>query len=211
MRQRGADLALLPQLLVTACAQVLPVTGGGITITDELRIPLAASNDDVSIAERVQTTLGEGPCLTAAWRGSSFHADHATVERRWPLYSRQVTTRTPCRSVVALPLEPSHERPVGALTFYSTDPAGVPVSLTEVMTAVAVPMASVLFDQAGPAGATDIASGWLATPLASDRMKVWMAIAMMSEHADVPSHDAIDLLRLMRSATTPPSTRSPPE
>lgn len=190
----AADLALLPQLLVKACAQELPVAGVSITITDELRIPLAASNDDASTAERIQTTLGEGPCLTAAGRGVPFHADRATAERHWPLYSREMTARTPFRSVVSLPLGPSHGRPVGALTLYSTDPAGVPVSLTEVMTAVAVPMASVLFDQAGPAG-PDIAPAWLATPLASARMKVWVAIAMIIEHADVPSHDAIDLLR----------------
>jgi hypothetical protein len=65
-REHSADAELVPMVLCQACVQVLPVAGAGLSITDQLRIPLGASDEVVARAERLQTTLGEGPCLTAS-------------------------------------------------------------------------------------------------------------------------------------------------
>jgi hypothetical protein len=64
-RTGGATADLLPLVFVRAAVSVLPVAGAGLSMTDHLRIPLAASDYDVVAAERLQTTIGEGPCLAA--------------------------------------------------------------------------------------------------------------------------------------------------
>lgn len=56
--QAGASLYLLPVVFVRATVDVLPVDGAGLSLTDSLRIPIAASDDDVVAAERLQTTPG---------------------------------------------------------------------------------------------------------------------------------------------------------
>ena len=53
-----ADVELLPMVFVRAAVTVLPVAGAGLSMTNHLRVPLAASDEDVAAAERLQTTLG---------------------------------------------------------------------------------------------------------------------------------------------------------
>ncbi|RYZ32240.1 MAG: hypothetical protein EOP01_01600, partial [Propionibacteriaceae bacterium] len=64
LSERGVS-ELSPSVLATAAVAVLPVEGASISmIQPKLRVPLAWSSPDAEIAERHQTTLGDGPCLT---------------------------------------------------------------------------------------------------------------------------------------------------
>ena len=78
-----AAIELLPVLLARACARVLGVAGAGISVfADDYRVPLGASDNDASSAERLQFTLGEGPCLDAYHHAQPFRGDYATIERK---------------------------------------------------------------------------------------------------------------------------------
>jgi hypothetical protein len=69
VRGQPAELAgpeLLPVRLARAAVRVLPgVAGAGISVLADpgMRVPLGASDEDAATAERLQFTVGEGPCL----------------------------------------------------------------------------------------------------------------------------------------------------
>src|SRR3954447_10060986 len=54
---------LLPSRLMRSCVQVLPVAGAGVSVFT--RGAGGASDDSAVLAERLQFTVGEGPCLAA--------------------------------------------------------------------------------------------------------------------------------------------------
>ena len=78
--------------------------GVGISLTGEVRIPLAATSTDAVTAEALQTTLGEGPCLTAAAHGTALVADATSMAATWPMFGAALTSGTPFRSVASVPL-----------------------------------------------------------------------------------------------------------
>src|SRR4051794_10539556 len=62
-----ADPDLLPVRLARAAADVLGADGAGISFyEDDFRVPLGASDEMTTLAERLQFTQGQGPCLDAA-------------------------------------------------------------------------------------------------------------------------------------------------
>ena len=58
--------------LVQRIVDVLPVTAAGVTLIHDGEAPryIAASNDEAMRYERLQTEIGEGPCLTAFVSGA---------------------------------------------------------------------------------------------------------------------------------------------
>ena len=106
------DLAgpeLLPVRLARACARILPVDGAGLSILDaaQQRTPLGASSPDAEVAERLQFTVGAGPCMTAADTRQPVFAVEEELRRRWPVFTELLQQETPYRAVVALPLQPA--------------------------------------------------------------------------------------------------------
>ena len=79
---------LLPLRLARACAQVLPVAGAGLSVyfSADRRLPLGGSDQAAGIAERLQFTVGEGPCLTAHSTGNAVLADEDELRTRWPMF-----------------------------------------------------------------------------------------------------------------------------
>ena len=69
---------LLPTRLAKACTRVLPIDGAGISMftAPTMRIPIGASDDTATIAERLQFTVAQGPCIDAHHTG-----DEATIGR----------------------------------------------------------------------------------------------------------------------------------
>src|SRR3954471_8525889 len=69
-QQGGEDAGpeLLPTRLTRACLAVLPAAdGAGLSLLDnDFRVPIGATDDVAALAERLQFTIGEGPCLDAA-------------------------------------------------------------------------------------------------------------------------------------------------
>jgi len=194
---RLAGPELLPLVLAEACATVLAVDGAGLSLTGQLRIPLAASNDHAISAERLQTTLGDGPCLTAAANSTPVLADDGTLADRWPMFHQELTEQTPFRSVASLPLQQPGRVPFGALDLYSAQPDANHLHQLATDTAnIADQIALTLL----AAPTTDDEDGgqaytWLATTPATVRRNVWIAIGMLLVHRRITNHDALSILR----------------
>jgi GAF domain-containing protein len=110
---------LLPVVLCRATVAVLPVEGAGLSLTGDLRVPLGSSDDLAARGERLQVTLGEGPCLTAAALGQPLVADMKRMTTAWPLFAEEFLGQTPYRSVASVPLTDDGST-FGALDLYST-------------------------------------------------------------------------------------------
>lgn len=188
---------LLPMVLAQACVAVLPVEGAGLSMTDELRIPLGASDELAATAERLQITLGEGPCLAATASSSAMVFDLETIARRWPLFHSEVLASTPFRSAASVPLRSPDLPRFGALDLYSTRPDGIGRDiLDEVDGGIADAIAAVLF--AAPTAVYQhgiTLPRWLNVHSVTYRMNVWVAVGMLMEHADVSNPDALAVLR----------------
>ena len=193
----GEGAELLPTVLARACVEVLPVAGAGLSVTDRLRIPLGASDEVATRAERLQTTLGEGPCLAATASGAPQVYDLAAMAGTWPMFHHEFVAQTPYRSVASFPLRsPQHER-FGALDLYSTDPDGHTLrSLLDLGPAVIGPISAILFATPTPHSEHGIGlPPWMNTDSVIRRHNVWVAVGMMTEHGNLTSTNALDLLR----------------
>jgi hypothetical protein len=196
-RVRTGDPELVPMALSQACVEVLPVAGAGISLTDELRVPLGASDAMAARAERLQTTLGEGPCLSAADAAEPLVADEESIAARWPLFHRELVSQTPYRSVVSVPLLARDGfTGLGALDLYLAEPVAAPdLFLSQVGSAIAAPISSVLFDYDGIHANPNALPPWLNSASVTERMHVWIAVGILMEHAGVGNDDALAALR----------------
>ena len=178
-----------------------PVAGAGISISGRLRVPLGSSDDAVARAERLQTTLGEGPCLAAIASADPLMADLESIAVCWPMFHHQLVAQTPFRSVVALPLFSPRERlRCGALDLYLTTPDSEHdfsnAFIAEVMSAVADPIAGALFDERPvDQPAAEGLIPWLGNRQARDRMHVWAALGILIEHSGLSDTAALAALR----------------
>lgn len=197
-REVGAD-GLTPAALSRAVVQVLPVEGAGMSIlTGALRMPLGWSSAAVKGAEELQTTLGEGPCLTAVQMQTSVVFDADDLAERWSLYSKELIGKTPFRAVAAIPLRVPGQGVFAALDLFTHDPklAGR-VDLADIDQHVAAPAAALLticideiVDPEHPQGRPE----WYQTA-AGRRHDVWVAIGMVMAHRPGLTRDALSLMR----------------
>jgi hypothetical protein len=191
------DTELLPVHLARAAASTLGVDGVGLSIHGHghKRTPLGASGDDAAAAERLQFTVGSGPCLDAARSGWPVFAVEALLQQRWPVFHELLVTHTPFRTVIALPLR-GELRGIGALDLYLPDPVGV-VAL-DAFDALAT--ASLVSDQLAHAAAwstwtEEEGPAWMDSPSAQRRSQVWLATGMVSEALELPTPEALAVLR----------------
>ena len=197
----GPELAgpeLLPVRLARACAETLQVDGAGISLVDgaQQHVPLGASSECAADAERLQFTVGEGPCMTAQRTRHPVLASEDDLRRRWPVFTDLLVGRTPYRAVVALPLQPALAG-AAAIDLYFERSAAVPA--LDVFSAVAVGelVTSALSDAAVwstwvPAEGPE----WLHGPTPQRRAAVWEAMGKVSVDLELDSVAALDLLRL---------------
>src|SRR3954449_10762757 len=76
---------LLPVRLAEAVTDVLAVDGAGLSLFDrDFRVPLGASSEAASQAERLQFTQGQGPCLSAGRQRRTLASDGADLSGAWP-------------------------------------------------------------------------------------------------------------------------------
>lgn len=193
----GGRTEVLPALLAQACVQVLPVAGAGVSFTDELRIPLGASDATAVRAERLQTTLGEGPCLLATATSTPLRATGQLMATRWPLFHRELLHQTPYRSIASIPLKSREQERFGALDLYLTDEEGFSeFALEQVVAEIADPIAALLFD--APTRTflhNQSLPEWLASDGVMDRMTVWIAIGMLMEESALTNGESLATLR----------------
>jgi hypothetical protein len=194
------DLAgpeLLPVRLARACARMLSVDGAGLSLVDaaQQRIPLGASSDDAEVAERLQFTVGAGPCMTAQETRQPVFAVEADLRRRWPVFTELLTGSTAFRAVVALPLQPALAG-AGAIDLYFRRSEDVlDLDVFEAL-AVGELVTSALSDAAVWSSWTP-AEGpeWLQGPVPRRRAAVWEAMGRLSVDLAVGAAAALALLR----------------
>ena len=194
------DLAgpeLLPLRLARACARTLDVEDAGLSLVDtsQQRVPLGGSSDVAEAAERLQFTVGAGPCITAQETRQPVFALEEDLHRRWPVFAELLVGSTPFRAVVALPLQPAMAG-AGAIDLYFRTSAEV-LDL-DVFEAVAVGelVTSALSDAAvwsewSPADGPE----WLQGPTPRRRAAVWEALGKLSVDFEVSATAALTMLR----------------
>ena len=74
--------------LVERIVDVLPVSGAGVTLISAGMAPhyVAASDSSALRFERLQSEVGEGPCVTAYSSGESVSVPDLAVETRFPAF-----------------------------------------------------------------------------------------------------------------------------
>ena len=81
----------------------------------------AYTDDDARAADVLQSTLGEGPCLDAAWEERVVHSADLAADPRWPAWGTQVAAEHGVRSILCLQLF-THADRLGALNLYARTP-----------------------------------------------------------------------------------------
>ncbi|MFW3172770.1 hypothetical protein [Geodermatophilus sp. CPCC 206100] len=197
-RSAPAELAapeFLPARLARACAAALGVEGAGLSLhVGALKTPIGASDEVTAYAERQQFTLGDGPCLRASDDGSTIAFDEEDIERNWPEFWQSLTTETPYRAVLSVPLPPPLG-PLVVLDLYVRDPAALTRLPREEVTAVVTRTgAELALTVTGPEFPDD-GSGWLDTPDARRRTQVWQAMGLVGVEFDLDGPDAIAVMQ----------------
>ncbi|MCZ2804987.1 GAF domain-containing protein [Modestobacter sp. VKM Ac-2983] len=191
------DGHLLPDRLARAVVRVLTVDGAGLSVLTGTRgrCPLGASSPEAGRAERLQFTVGTGPCLLAHASGEPVLAGEEELRRRWPAFADALVATTPYRGVVSLPV-PGALTGAGALDLFLTDPDDVRRLDVAVALAVGQLVSDALSDALVRSPRSDgQGPGWLRSPAAVRRAVVWRAVGSLSLSLDAAADAALDVLR----------------
>ncbi|WP_165372672.1 putative bifunctional diguanylate cyclase/phosphodiesterase [Pengzhenrongella frigida] len=111
--------------LVERIVDVLPVSGAGVTLIATGLGPryVAASSGDALAFERLQTELGEGPCLTAFERGTAIAVPDLAADDRYPRFGPAARAAN-LAAVFTFPLRHDDGR-LGALDLYRDVPGSL--------------------------------------------------------------------------------------
>lgn len=188
---------LLPERLARAAAAMLPVDDAGLSLLEQgdKRVPLGASSPAAAVAERLQFTAGDGPCMTAQRTGEPVFATEDDLRRRWPGFAQLLFEHTPFRAIVGLPLQHALAG-IGAMDVYFLRSEGI--AEMEVFDAFAVGglitsalSEAAVFSDWTPADGPD----WLRAPAAQRRGKVWEAIGKLSLELELDTPTTLELMR----------------
>jgi diguanylate cyclase (GGDEF)-like protein len=108
--------------LVQRIVEVLPITAAGVTLITPGRNPryVAASNAAALRFEKLQTELGEGPCVAAYQTGEAISVPDLRAEERFPAFSQRAS-EAGLAAVFTFPLNHGDRR-LGALDLYRATP-----------------------------------------------------------------------------------------
>jgi diguanylate cyclase (GGDEF)-like protein len=111
--------------LVQRIVDVLPITAAGVTLISEGNAPryVAASDEAALTFERLQTEIGEGPCLAAYDSGEAVTLPDLRVDDRFPLFTAAARAAG-LVAVFTFPLRHGHGR-IGALDLYRETPGNL--------------------------------------------------------------------------------------
>ena len=188
---------LLPVRLARACARTLAVDDAGLSLVDasQQRVPLGASSDVAEVAERLQFTVGYGPCMAAQETREPVFAVEEDLRRRWPVFTELLVAETPFRAVVALPLQPALAGAGAIDLYFRTSSEVLDLEVFEAM-AVGELVTSALSDAAvwsewTPAEGPE----WMHGPAPQRRAAVWEAMGKLSVELELSAPDALTLIR----------------
>jgi len=186
-RVRGTDS--LPMGLCHACADMLEVRGGAITLayTTPERVTLCATDHTATRLEDLQDVLGQGPGLDAYLTGRPVTAYlGGKTAQRWPMFSNAALQEVGAVVMYALPIRP-HTSVLGVLTLYHLEPAPPPRDLGVAQFLADAVGTALLHD---PASQIELSEGpWAA------RMEIHQATGMVIGQLRINAGDALALLR----------------
>jgi diguanylate cyclase (GGDEF)-like protein len=119
--------------LVKRIVDIMPVTGAGVTLIAPDLIPhyVTASSDSALVFEKLQSDLGEGPCLAAYDSGDAIGVPDLRLDSRFPRFSPQALAAG-LGAVFTFPMHHGDSR-LGALDLYRETPG--PLSPASMITA----------------------------------------------------------------------------
>ena len=150
---------------------------------------VAATSEEVRLADDLQYGVGEGPVLEASLGVELIHSADLAAETRWPRWAPAVVARTPFRSALCVRLYTT-ERSFGALTLYATE--------ADAFDATARAEAHGLAAHAALAIASAEHAEHLHRALDS-RTTIAMALGILMERFDLTHDDAFAVLRRVSS------------
>jgi signal transduction histidine kinase len=108
--------------LVVRIVDILPIEGAGVSLISPTIHPqfIAASDQAAMKYERLQSTLGEGPCLAAYETDTPIAIPDLAAEDRFPRFAEQALAEG-LEAVFTFPLR-NEGRSLGALDLYRTTP-----------------------------------------------------------------------------------------
>jgi diguanylate cyclase (GGDEF)-like protein len=117
--------------LVERIVEILPITSAGVTLIGPTSDPhyVAASDESALRFEKLQTELGEGPCLVAYRSGSPVLVPDLHLDERFPRFAAAAEVAG-LHAVFAFPLF-HHSGRFGALDLYRSSPGPLPEQAVE--------------------------------------------------------------------------------
>jgi diguanylate cyclase (GGDEF)-like protein len=108
--------------LVQRIVEIMPITAAGVTLISPSLDPryIAASNQSALRFERLQTELGEGPCVASYRSGDAVSVPDLRDEQRFPGFTRSALAAG-LLAVFTFPLRHGHAQ-LGALDLYRDTP-----------------------------------------------------------------------------------------
>jgi len=192
----------IPSLLTQAAARVLGVDGAGLCVqtSPDRRLPLGASDEASATAERLQFTVGEGPCFEALASRRPITFTAASMLQRWPVLAVLHQELTPFKAGLAIPLR-AGQVCFGVLDLYLTQSRGLDGHDVIAAQLIAQSIADVLLETLPLNGDQDVARrsdspvGWRDTPAVRRRRNVWVATGMANLLLGLRHDDALATLR----------------
>ena len=202
---------LVPTAVAAAIVELTDADAVGLSVFDTAGnpVPIGASSADSTLAERLQFTVGQGPCYHAHRTGAAVLATEAGLADNWPTYHDLLVTQTAFRSVAAMPLRgPMSQMATIDLLFH--DPQAAPQAplpqiavLCRYITAALIEADLIGDDEPStpPPGVNDGGPIWLTSPTGMARGQVTVAAGMLVDHLGVAAAEAVKILKA-RAYTT---------
>lgn len=116
----ASDQSLFSEALCDLALQVVGGEHASITSVREGRFTTVAATSSVpELADKLQYSTGQGPCLDAIREHGTFYVQDLATDQRWPAFGRAVSTELGMRSLLAHVL-PVDDTVLGALNVYSS-------------------------------------------------------------------------------------------
>ena len=200
----ASEIAKSPSArLCAVCADVLSVSGAGITVMGGGQAgPVCVSNQRVAALEDLQFTMGEGPCRDAFRTGIPVHAPSfdGSIISRWPAFVG-VAHQSGISSVFAYPLTTKGAR-VGVLTLYQDGEGDLTAAQQDDSLAMAGILTETVLSLQDAAPAGELAAGLEAA--VEYRAQVHQASGMVAVQLSVPVAEALLRIRARAFATGRP-------
>jgi transcriptional regulator with GAF, ATPase, and Fis domain len=115
--QDEPDVADTLDTLIDYARDCLSCDHAGIHLVRNREVETAAATDEViRQADKLQTQLGEGPCLQAMWDDETFVVADTAIDTRWPTFGPKAA-ELGLHSILSVRLH-NGEQTLGAINFY---------------------------------------------------------------------------------------------